>query len=123
MTLPGDREYLLALEGMGGLCEGRVAEEGVERCQPRVTSSYAVVPARLEVIEEQAEERGVEVLEVERRRGPAETLFREAEEQSEGVAVAGDGVLAGAELMNESICEEALEEAGEVGCAHPSRPG
>ena len=80
---------------MLGVAIGGEAEERVDRREAGVAGLDAAAAVVLQVLEERADQRGVEVLEVELRRRLAGPLLRKAEQQPEGVAVCGDGVRAG----------------------------
>lgn len=69
----------------------------------------------LDVVEERADERSVEVLQAESLGADARPRLDEAEQKPERVAVGGDGVGAGAQLADETLGEERLEAGGEVG--------
>ena len=68
----------------------------------------------LEMVKEGEHQRRVEILERQRRRCAAGALLGEAEQQLEGVAVAGDGVRADATLCDQPL-EELLQERWEAG--------
>ena len=97
----------------------RVAEEGVHRGQAGVPGAHVVGPAGFEVPEERGDEAGVQVLDLKLGGDLADPRFGEAEQQSEGVAIGGHGVRAGAALGDEPVGEERLERwsRGRHGCA------
>lgn len=73
----------------------------------------AIPALLLDVVEEREDCRRVEVGEGQGRRRAAGELLREAEEQSEGVAVARDRLGAGRALRAQAPVEEVLEQGGE----------
>ena len=64
----------------------------------------------------------IEILETKPRWLPRQALRREYEQQSKRVAVRGDRVGAGAELCQQPVCEEALDERREIRRAHRCSP-
>jgi hypothetical protein len=117
-ALARDREDALAEERVGWIREGDVAEEGVKRRETRVAAAGGIAALALEVVEELAEESGVEIGQFEVGGGTAQPLGRESEEQPEGIAVGGYGVRAGPSLCDQAVGEEGLEKPREVGGVH-----
>jgi hypothetical protein len=66
----------------------------VDRRQAVVAGAGAVAPFCFEVVEERADQRRVEIVEVQLARLLAGPLGGEREQQPEGVAVGGDGLRA-----------------------------
>ena len=84
----------------------------------------AVVAFVFEIIEERAEECGVEIRQRDFRRRLAQLLLGKGQQNAESVPVARQGVRAGLSLPDETIGEERLEEGGErSGGAHGREPG
>ena len=75
-----------------------VAEQRVDRGQARVAGAGAVAAVALEVVEERADQRRVEIRDVEPVRLLAGCVLGEAQQQPERVAVGGDRVRAGVAL-------------------------
>ena len=73
-----------------GVPQRHVPVERVDRCQPGVPGPGAVVSVLLEVGEERADQRRVEIVDVELAGLLAGSLMREGQEQPERVAVGGD---------------------------------
>jgi hypothetical protein len=73
-----------------GVFERSEAVEGVDRPEPGVAGPGAVAPVLLEVVEERADQRRVEIVDVQLERLLAGLLLREAKQQPERVAVGGD---------------------------------
>jgi len=71
-ALARDREDPLAEQRVGRIREGDVAEEGVERCEAGIAAARGIAALALEVLEELAEEGGVEIGEREAGGGTAE---------------------------------------------------
>jgi hypothetical protein len=65
VELAGDREHALDLPGIGGLLECGVTEECTDRGEAQVARLDPDRPAHLEIVEEGADERGVEVGQIE----------------------------------------------------------
>jgi len=53
---------------MSRLLQRGIAEEGMDRSEPRVASANRIAPAYLEIVEKVGDERGIEILETELRR-------------------------------------------------------
>ena len=106
---PGDRLGVL------GMLQGGVGEHGVDRGEPGVAGARAVAADLLEVVQERADQRRVEVGEVELARLPAGAPGGEGEQQPPGVAVGGDGLRAGVPLAGQPVGEERLQGRGERG--------
>jgi hypothetical protein len=68
-----------------GMTQGGEAEQRMHGGKAGVAGAHAVVPLRLEVVEERADERRVEVGEVELARGLAGAGVGEGQEQPERV--------------------------------------
>jgi len=64
--------------------------EGVDRSEAGVAGSRAVAPIVFEVLEEGADQRRVEIVDVQLERLLAGPLVREAQKQPERVSVGGD---------------------------------
>jgi hypothetical protein len=116
--LARDGEDPLAEERVGRTREGDIAEEGVERREAGVAAASGISALSLEVIEELAEECGVEIGEHEAGGSPAELFNGKAQEQSEGVAVGGHSVRARPPLREQAVGKESLQERGKVGGTH-----
>src|SRR6266702_6031853 len=100
---------------MPGFLKGRVAEEGANGREPDVAAPRRVPALALDVVQEGADQRRIEIREAQRGRGLLEPPLREAEEQSKGIAVARDRVGAHPSLLEKAVDEERLQEPGEVG--------
>ena len=101
--------------GVLGMAEGGEAEHGVQRGEAGVAGADGVAALGLEVVQEGADELGVEVLELQPGRRPAGLLCGEGQEQLEGVPVGGHGVGAGLALADQPQREVGLEGWGELG--------
>jgi hypothetical protein len=112
-ALGGDGQHPLDERGMLGMAQRGVAEERADGSQARVAGAHGVAAVALEVVEEGADERRVEVREVEPRGRRARPLGGEPQEEPPGVAVGGDGLRAGLPLPDEPLGEERLEGRGE----------
>jgi hypothetical protein len=115
VTLGGDGEDSLDGGGVFGVMRRRVGEQRVDGGEPPVPGADRALSFVFEVVEERGDQRGVEVGDVERRGLLAGLGGGEAEQDSEGAAVAGDGVWGGAPLGDEPVGEERLEHWGQGG--------
>lgn len=106
MSLVGDGKDTLAVERVRRLIHCDITEERVQRRQSHIPGARAVAPVALQVVEELADEGGVEVFESECAGLFAQTLRREAQQESKAIAVAGDGVRTGSPLREEPLGEE-----------------
>ena len=97
----------------GGVAQGGVAHERVDRGQPGVAGADAVAALGLEVVEEVQHERRVEVGQSERGGWSSGALLGEAQQQLERVAVGLDGAGAGAALGDQAPQEEVLHQLRE----------
>ena len=107
--------------GVLGVLQRREPVEGVDRSEPGVAGSRAVAPVVFEVVEERADQRRVEIVEVQLERLLAGLLVREAQQQPERVAVGGDRLRAGVALGDQTVGEERLERGRERGHESTSR--
>ena len=97
-----DSEHAADQRGVLGVLQRGEAEHRVDRCQSGVAGAGAVAALLFEVVEERADQRRVEILELELARLLAGALLSEAEQQPEGVAVCGDRVRADALLVDQT---------------------
>ena len=84
---------------------GGILQEGSERRQTGVSAAGAVVAFLLQMIEEVEDQSGVKIDQRQCGRGLADTGLSEAEQQSERVAVGGDGARADGSLMAQVLME------------------
>jgi hypothetical protein len=115
VALGGDGQDPLYEPGVLGVAEGGEAEQGVDRGQPGVAGGNVDAALSLQVIEEGADERGVQVLKLQLRRRRAGGVLHEPEQEAEGVPIGGDGVGAGVALADQSFGEECLQGRGQGG--------
>jgi hypothetical protein len=81
-----------------GVAQRAVVKERVDGGEADVAGARAVAAVVLEVLKECADRGRVQLRELQARGGRPGLLLHEAQEQPEGVAVAGDGVRADAAL-------------------------
>ena len=112
---PGDRP------GVFGVLHGGVGEQGVHGGQAGVAGGDAVAALFLQVVQEPADQVGVELADVDGVRRGAGGGHDVTQEQPPGVAVGGDGVGAGADLSDQSGGEERLQGGCEPGHRDPAR--
>jgi hypothetical protein len=93
-----DREHARDRGGVLGVLVRGVAKQRADRRQPRVASRGAVVALMREVVEERANQLGVQVGDVQLAGRRAGLPLGEGEQQTERVAVCGDRVRAGVAL-------------------------
>jgi hypothetical protein len=96
--LRGDREDAGDRFGVLGMPEGCVGEHGADRGEAGVAGAGAVAAVLLEVVQEAADQRRVEVGDVKLAWLFSGALGGEGQEQPPGVAVGGDGLPAGVPL-------------------------
>src|SRR3546814_5996754 len=92
------------------VCSSDLGVERVDRSEAGVAGAGPVMPFDFEVGEERADERRVELTQVETRRRRGDLVVREAEQEPERVAVGGNGVGAGGPLRDETRSEEHTSE-------------
>jgi hypothetical protein len=103
---------------MFGVAQRGVAVKRVDRREPGVAGSGTVAAVVFEVVQERADQRRVEVGEVQLAWLIAGLLLGEGEQQPERVAVGGDGSRARVSLGDQPVGEECLERRCEL--AHDS---
>jgi hypothetical protein len=91
------------------MSERGVVEQRADRRQAHVARRDAVVTVVLEVLQERADQLGVEIVDVQLAGRSARVLLGEGEQQTERVAVGVDGVRAGLALALEAFGEERLQ--------------
>ena len=103
--------------------QGGEPEQRVDRGQAGVAGADAVAAFVFEVVEERADQGGVQIGEVRAPRARLPVCSRgEAEQQPQRVAVGGDGVRAGVPLADQPVGEERLQGRGERGHGRADRP-
>src|SRR2546425_5305876 len=112
-ALERDGEDALDERGVFGVVEGCEVEEGVDGGETGIAGADGVASNGLEMSQKVADERGVEVVEVEAAWGLPSALVNEGEQQAEGVAVGSDGVRTGLALLRQPVGEEGLEGGSE----------
>jgi hypothetical protein len=75
----------------------------MDRCQTNVASLWRVASVFFHVVEKAANERRIQIPDVQRRRCFLKRLLCKLKEQTEGIPVAGDGVGTGTALSYETI--------------------
>jgi len=114
VALAGHRQKALALQRMRRFVDGHIPEEGAQRGKAHVPCPRAVAAVNLQMPEELAHERGVELFDPQLGWFSLEAFRGEAQQQPEGVAVGGDHVRTRVELGAQTLREEALEPGGQV---------
>jgi hypothetical protein len=114
MTFTGHREYSLAEQRMGGLLEGNILEEGVNRGQADVPGTSAILPASFKIIEKMSDERHVQIIEREVGWRFTQPLFCKLKQQAEGIAISRYGVGTRSTLPKKSIRKERLQKRGKA---------
>ena len=100
-----------------------VPEERVQRREAVVPCPRGVLSCGFEMVEKCAQERDIEFLDAERRRGSSQCRRREAEEETKGIAVKRRNRMGtGPELTEQPIREEPLEEGRKDSRAHCPPP-
>jgi hypothetical protein len=109
------RQNALSQGAHARLMESNIAEERMKGSQAGISAAGAIAALFFEMVEEGADERSIQILEVKHRGRFLQTLPGKCEEQTEGVPVTGNGVRACLPLAHEAVGEECLEQGGEVG--------
>jgi hypothetical protein len=110
VTLGGDRKDALAVQRISRFMNGHIPEECVQRGETVVSRTDAITPVEFEVVKEIAHEGRVDFLHAQIGRCLLEALRGETEQQTEGVTVVGNRVRTCAELFEQAVREESLEE-------------
>src|ERR1019366_9662103 len=106
----------LAMKHVCGLAHGHEPEEGSDRGKTNIAAAGAVTAQSFDMGEEVAHKGGVYILDLQFRRSPAGLFTGEAQQQAEGIAVAGNRVRARLHLGAEPVGEELLDEGRECCC-------
>jgi hypothetical protein len=91
--------------------QGHVAEKGMDRGEADVATAGAIVAVLFEMIEEYAEERGVQIGQRKRRGRLAQMSLRILQQQTKGIAVAREGMGTHLSLSHEPVHEESLKQS------------
>ena len=97
----------------GRLAQRSVVHEGSDGGEPEIARACGIAALALEVVEEAEDHGCIEIREGQCRGRASGALCGVSEQQREGVAVAGDGVGAGATLCDEAPVKEVLQECRE----------
>src|SRR6202163_1330978 len=108
------REDSLDKSAVDRLFEGREPEEGANGRQAQVSRPDADASIRLEICEERADERRIEIVKGQGRRKLAEPRLCKREQQPERVPVGCDRVGADVALTHEPLGEVTLDQRGDV---------
>lgn len=101
------------MRAVGRFSVGGEPEQGADGGYAGVAGPHGVVPLVFQVVQEGADQGGVEVGEVEPARWRAGLAVDEVEEEPEAVPVGAHGVGAGSALAVEPLGEEGFEDGGE----------
>jgi hypothetical protein len=104
-----DGQHALDRRGVFGVVQRRVVEQGVHRGEAGVAGAHAVAALSLQVVEEIADQRCVQILDPQTRWRDAGAGEGEGQQQLERVTVGGDGVWAGLTLPDQPVGEERLQ--------------
>ncbi len=115
-------EHLVAVMQELRFAHGHILEERADGCQPSVAAASAVTALDLKEVQEAPDEPGIDVGDQQVGRLPTETAGRERQQQQEGVAIACHRVVAGSELICETLGEEALNMCGKRMRGHDAPP-
>ena len=92
--------------GVARLVQGDEAEERADGCEAGVAGPWVVATFGLEMVQEVAEQRGVEVVQGHPRGRLVQRTLGVAHQQPERRAIAGDGMRARLALTHEAFGEE-----------------
>ena len=111
------RTWLITAAWSGG-----VSEQGVDGGEPGVSGGAAVASLVFQMVQERADQGGIQVGHAESARRSTRLLVREGEQEPEGIAVGRDRVRAGVGLPGQPVGEEPLQDRREIGhkSARPS---
>jgi len=128
---PGDEGFFMLLGrdgqdagdrlGVLGMAQGGVAEQGSDRGEAGVAGAGAVAPDVFEVVQEAADQRGVQVGDVELAGLFPGAAGGEPQEQPPGVPVSGNRLAAGVPLPGQPVGEERLQDRGKCGHGRSSQ--
>ena len=121
MALGRDRHHPRDRVRVLGMLQRGEPVERVDRRQARIAGPGSVAPVVFQVGEERADQRRVQIIEVQLEWLLAGLLMREAEQQPPGVPVGADRLRAGVALGDQALGEERLQRRRERG--HDSAPG
>ena len=107
--------------GTFGMPKGRVSEQGTDRGKPRIAGARAVLSMALQMIEEGADQRRVEIVDLQLAWLAAFPLRGKDQQQPHRIAVGTKRVRADLTLTDKAIGEEDLQGRGERGHASPPR--
>lgn len=96
-------------QGVFGVLEGGVGEQGADRGQADVAGSGAVAALLFQMVQGRGDHVRVQVVPVQLRRRGSGPMPDEAEQEADRVAVGGDGAGAGLSLAGEAFGEERLQ--------------
>ena len=82
----------------------------MNRCEADIAAAGAGAPRVLEIIEKRTEQGDVQIVQCQHRRRFAKVLLGKAQQQTEGVTVAGDRVGAGPFLAYQPVGEEGFQQ-------------
>jgi len=108
-----DREHSGDAVGVLGVGQRREPEQRVDRGQSGVAGADAVAALLLEVVQERADHRRVQLVDVQPGGRDTGAGGDVTEQQPHRVAVGGDGVVAGVLLPDQPVGEERLQGRGE----------
>jgi hypothetical protein len=120
-ALGGNGKHTFDHRGMLGMTERCVPEQGADRGKPNVTGAHAIFPLLLDVVEEGADECGINIVEVQLRRLFAMPLGCEDQQQPQCVPIGGDCMWTGLTLTSQAVREERLQGRDDRGHAAPPR--
>jgi len=120
-ALGRDGENALDDGGMIGMAKCGVSEQRADRGKPSVAGARAIFSLVLEVVEEGADQRGIEIVDIQL--GWFLTFFgrREDQQQPESVPVRSERMRTDLALSDQAIREECLQGRGQCGHARPPR--
>ena len=106
------------MQGMRGLLQSHVSEKRVDGSQPGVPRASTVFASAFQVIEEEANERCIEVLNPDLKGHFAEPFFGKLQKQAEAIAISGNRMRARLFLAKQAIGEKRLKKRGKAGRNH-----
>jgi hypothetical protein len=105
----GNGQDPLGQSAQARFLKGDIPEKRVNGSQANVATGGTVVSVFLQVAQERADERRIQILRRQQRRRFAETHLSKSQEQSKRVAVAGNRMRAGVEFSHQPLGEVTLK--------------
>jgi len=87
----------------------------VDGSQPQIPAARAQISMLLQVIEKRHDQRGIDDLKRQSRRGCVQPLLSKLQQEAEGITIRTDRMRTGLPLLHEPLGEEPLQQWSEAG--------